>query len=67
MPLGEQLQTLNSASNVPGLIQFSKPTAQKDAFMPRIGIAYSPGTSGKTSIRAGFGETMTCCPTISVC
>jgi hypothetical protein len=23
--------------------------------MPRIGIAYSPGTNGKTSIRAGFG------------
>ena len=23
--------------------------------MPRIGIAYSPGTSGNTSIRAGFG------------
>jgi hypothetical protein len=25
------------------------------AFAPRIGLAYSPGTSGKTSIRAGFG------------
>ncbi len=25
------------------------------AFAPRIGIAYSPGASGKTSIRAGFG------------
>ena len=24
--------------------------------MPRIGLAYSPGTSGKTSIRAGFGR-----------
>ena len=23
--------------------------------MPRIGMAYSPGTSGRTSIRAGFG------------
>jgi hypothetical protein len=23
--------------------------------MPRVGIAYSPGSSGKTSIRAGFG------------
>ena len=26
------------------------------AFMPRIGVAYSPGTSGKTVIRAGFGR-----------
>jgi hypothetical protein len=25
------------------------------AFAPRIGLAWSPGTSGKTSIRAGFG------------
>jgi outer membrane receptor protein involved in Fe transport len=25
------------------------------AFAPRIGIAWSPGSSGKTSIRAGFG------------
>jgi hypothetical protein len=25
------------------------------AFAPRIGLAYSPGTNGKTSIRAGFG------------
>jgi hypothetical protein len=27
----------------------------KKAFAPRIGIAWSPGTSGKTSIRAGWG------------
>ena len=26
-----------------------------NAFAPRIGIAWSPGTSGKTSIRAGWG------------
>lgn len=56
VPIAEQLQTLNQVSSVPGLIQFSKPTPQGDAFMPRIGIAYSPGTSGRTSIRAGFGE-----------
>jgi hypothetical protein len=38
------------------LITFGEPKPQKDAFMPRIGIAYSPGTSGKTSIRAGIGR-----------
>jgi carboxypeptidase family protein len=27
----------------------------RKAFAPRIGIAWSPGTSGKTSIRAGWG------------
>ena len=56
VPKAEQLQTLNAVSSVPGLIEFTKPKPQNDAFMPRVGIAYSPGTSGKTSIRAGFGE-----------
>ncbi len=55
VPAGEQVQSLNAESNVPGLITFGKPQAEGDAFMPRIGLAYSPGTSGKTSIRAGFG------------
>ncbi|HTW67023.1 MAG TPA: carboxypeptidase regulatory-like domain-containing protein [Bryobacteraceae bacterium] len=56
VPIGEQLQTLNQVSSVPGLIEFNKPTPMGLAFMPRIGIAYSPGTSGKTVIRAGFGR-----------
>jgi hypothetical protein len=46
---------LNSAANLPGVLEFRKPTAQLTAFGPRLGLAYSPGTSGKTSIRAGFG------------
>jgi Carboxypeptidase regulatory-like domain len=56
VPIGEQLQTLNAVSSVPGLIEFNKPQPMDLAFMPRIGIAYSPGTSGKTVIRAGFGR-----------
>jgi len=52
---GAALQTLNAINNVPGLITFGKPTVPNNQFMPRIGIAYSPGTSGNTSIRAGFG------------
>jgi hypothetical protein len=55
LPLGENTQVLNQSASVPGLIEFNKPTTQKTNFMPRIGIAYSPGTSGKTAIRAGFG------------
>ncbi len=54
IPLGEQAQPLNASASVPGVLVFNKPTTQKDNFMPRLGIAYSPGTSGKTSIRAGF-------------
>jgi len=55
IPAAEANQTLNAISNVPGLITFAAPKAQTNNIMPRIGIAYSPGTDGKTSIRAGFG------------
>ncbi|MGA8029390.1 MAG: TonB-dependent receptor, partial [Bryobacteraceae bacterium] len=57
VPLGENTQDLNASASVPGLIAFKSPTTQKTDFMPRVGVAYSPGTSGKTSIRAGFGIT----------
>jgi hypothetical protein len=54
-PLSErQWQPQNAISNVPGLITFGAPQAQKKNFLPRIGFAYSPGTSGTTSIRGGF-------------
>ena len=56
IPYSETLQTRNAISNVPGLIVFQKPTSMTTAWMPRVGVAYSPGTSGKTSIRAGFGR-----------
>ncbi len=55
VPAAENEQDLNAIASVPGLIEFHSPKPQTDNFMPRIGIAYSPGTSGKTSIRAGFG------------
>ena len=56
VPHSEQQQTVNAISSVPGLIVFGKPTAMTNAWMPRVGMAYSPGNSGKTSIRAGFGR-----------
>ncbi|MBV9155545.1 MAG: TonB-dependent receptor, partial [Acidobacteriaceae bacterium] len=55
VPASENNQTLNAIASVPGLITFGAPQPQTDNIMPRVGIAYSPGTSGKTSIRAGFG------------
>lgn len=55
-PFSERLQALNSAASVPGLITFGSPQWSKNNFAPRIGIAWSPGTSGRTSIRAGFSE-----------
>ena len=56
VPLSEtQWQPLNAISNLPGLITFGAPTSQKTNFLPRIGFNYSPGESGTTSIRGGFG------------
>ncbi len=55
VPLSQRKwQPLNSISNVPGLISFAAPESQKKNFLPRIGFAWSPGSSGTTSIRGGF-------------
>lgn len=48
-------QALNAGASLPGLISFNAPAAQKTNFAPRVGFAYSPGSSGNTSIRGGFG------------
>jgi hypothetical protein len=40
---------------VPGVIDFREPKTSSKNFAPRIGLAYSPGSKGTTSIRAGFG------------
>jgi hypothetical protein len=55
VPLGMQAQQLNALASVPGLITFKAPSASTHGFGPRIGIAYTPGQSGNTVIRAGFG------------
>jgi hypothetical protein len=53
VPLSErQWQPLNAISNVPGLITFGVPQAQKKNFAPRVGFAWSPQQN--TSIRAGY-------------
>ncbi|MDP9054722.1 MAG: carboxypeptidase regulatory-like domain-containing protein [Acidobacteriota bacterium] len=55
VPVGERTQILNANASVPGLLTFGVPKAGTHDFAPRFGIAYSPGSSGTTSIRAGFG------------
>jgi hypothetical protein len=55
-PFTSRSQSLNNAVSVPGLINFVAPNPAPNNWAPRIGIAYSPGTSGRTSIRAGFSE-----------
>lgn len=46
---------LNSIADVPGVIVFRAPEPSKKNWAPRIGFAYSPGSTGRTSIRGGFG------------
>lgn len=55
VPATMGLQSLNAISSVPGLIDMHSPRTYNKGWAPRIGVAYSPGTSGRTSIRAGFG------------
>jgi len=55
-PFTSRSQALNSAASVPGLINFIAPQPAPNNWGPRIGFAYSPGTSGRTSIRGGIGE-----------
>ena len=55
IPTGERSQVLNAAASVPGFLTFGVPQPGGHNFAPRLGIAYSPGSSGTTSIRAGFG------------
>jgi hypothetical protein len=55
VPYSDRLQALNAVSSVPGVLTFGAPTSQQKNFAPRVGVAWSPGNSSTTSIRAGFG------------
>jgi carboxypeptidase family protein len=46
---------LNKIADVPGVLTFAAPRPQKWNFAPRLGVAYTPGTDARTTVRAGFG------------
>ena len=54
-PFGWTQQKLNSVADVPGVLTFGSPKAPTKDYMPRVGFAWSPGSSGNTSVRGGFG------------
>ncbi|HKU73744.1 MAG TPA: hypothetical protein VJR02_07480, partial [Pyrinomonadaceae bacterium] len=65
VPFTARLQTVNSIADVPGVLTFGEPKAQKKNFAPRFGLAYAPdfqsgvlhrifGAADQSSIRASF-------------
>jgi hypothetical protein len=56
VPVGSRAQQYDAPASVPGVITFASPKSNKNEWSPRIGFAYSPGTSGKWSIRGGIGR-----------
>ena len=56
VPVASRYQEASApASSISGL-KFARPTYDKTNFAPRIGFAYSPGSSGTWSIRGGFAQ-----------
>lgn len=56
VPVGSRYQALSAPADVPGVITFNSPKSNPNEWSPRIGFAYSPGTSGKWSIRGGVSR-----------
>ncbi len=54
VPFTERLQTLNQIANAPGVMTFGEPHDPKNAFAPRVGFAYTPGSNDKTVVRGGI-------------
>ncbi len=56
VPVGSRAQQFSSIADVPGVINFNAPKSANNEWSPRLGFAYSPGTSAKWSIRGGVGR-----------
>ena len=56
VPVLSRAQQYSAIANVPGVITFHEPQPGKTDWSPRLGFAYSPGTSGTWVIRGGFSR-----------
>ncbi|MBV8819930.1 MAG: TonB-dependent receptor, partial [Acidobacteriaceae bacterium] len=55
-PIAWRYQSYSAPASVPGGITFAAPQPSPNEWSPRIGLAWSPGSSGKWSLRAGFSR-----------
>jgi hypothetical protein len=53
VPVGSRAQQYSSVADVPGVIAFASPKSDRNNWAPRLGFAYTPGTSAVWSIRGG--------------
>ncbi len=56
VPVMSRMQQLSAIADVPGVITFNAPQPTNNDWSPRLGFAYSPGSSGAWSIRGGFSR-----------
>ncbi|HEX4748672.1 MAG TPA: carboxypeptidase regulatory-like domain-containing protein [Bryobacteraceae bacterium] len=56
MPIASRYQSYSALASVPGVFTVGEPHFSKNDWSPRIGIAWSPGSNGTWSVRAGFAR-----------
>jgi hypothetical protein len=56
VPVGSRYQSASVLADIPGVVSFNEPKGSGLQWSPRVGVAWSPGDSGKWSVRGGFAR-----------